>query len=122
LDRGHDPAAGHSLTHLEVGEAQRIGFETVGELVAAPHRLAEQDPRDGERLLHEAGDVGERLLRRLRDPAPLVADPAGEQREQRDQREGEERQLPAQISMPTIVAATVVTFEAIDVAVFVTTF
>ena len=43
-------------------------LEAVGELVAAAHRLAEQDPGDRERLLDEARDVGQRLLRRLRDP------------------------------------------------------
>ena len=34
LDRGHHPAAGHPLAHLEVGEPQRVGLEPVGELGA----------------------------------------------------------------------------------------
>ena len=84
LDRRHHPAAGHALPHLEVGEAQRVALEPVGELRRPPHRLAEQDPRDRERLLHEARDVGERLLRRLRDLAPLVADAPRQQHEDRE--------------------------------------
>ena len=40
----------------------------------------------------------------------------------RDQREGEQRQSQFRTSMTTMVAATVVTFDAIEVAVFVTTF
>src|SRR4051794_26749479 len=96
LDRGHHPAARHPLPHLEVGQAKRLALEAVGELVAAPHRLPEQDPADRERLLDDARDVGKRLLRRLRDPPSLVSDPAREHREQRDQREREERKLPAQ--------------------------
>ena len=96
LDRGHDPAAGHALTHLEVGEVARLVLEPVRELVPTPHRLAEQDPGDRERFLDEAGDVGERLLRVLRDPAALVADAPGQKREERDQREGKQGELPAQ--------------------------
>ena len=96
LDRGHHPAAGHPLAHLEVREPQRVRLEPVRELVAAAHRLAQQDPRDRQRLLYEARDVGERLLRPLRDPATLLPDTTREEGEQRDQREGEQRELPAQ--------------------------
>ena len=100
LDRGHHPAARHPLAHLEVGEGLRLALEPVGELVGAPHRLAEQDPGDRERLLDEARDVGERLLGRLRDPPSLLADAARQEHEERDQREGEQRQLPAEQDHP----------------------
>ena len=43
-----------------------------------------------------ARDVGERLLRRLRDPPALVADAPRQEHEERDQREREQRELPAQ--------------------------
>ena len=39
-----------------------LALEAVGELGAAAHRLAEQDARDAERLLHERGDVGHDAL------------------------------------------------------------
>ena len=32
--------------HLELGEAAGLALEPVGKLLRAPHRLAEQDPRD----------------------------------------------------------------------------
>ena len=123
LDRGHHPTAGHALANLEVGELERVVLEAVGELVAAAHRLAEQDPRDRERLLHDARDVRERLLRRLRDPPALVADASC----QEARRAGSARTRTARAAssskiMPIIVATTVVTFDAIEVAVFVTTF
>ena len=50
--------------HLEVGEALRLALEPLGQLVAAAHRLAEQDPGDRQRLLDERRHVGERPLHR----------------------------------------------------------
>ena len=96
LDRRHHPAAGHALADLELGEQLRLRLEPVGELVRPAHRLAEQDPRDRQRLLDEARDVGQRLLRRRRDLAALCADAARQQHEDRDQREREQRELPAE--------------------------
>ena len=46
--------------HLEVGEPVGLALEAVGELAAAAHRLPEQHPGDGERLLHERRDVRHR--------------------------------------------------------------
>src|SRR6185437_12964753 len=85
-----------ALPHLEVREPQRVLLEAVGELLGPPHRLAEEDAAHRKRFLNEARDVGERLLRRLRDPAALVADAARQEDEQRDEREREERELPAE--------------------------
>ena len=96
LDRRHHPAARHALPDLELREQLRLRLEPVGELVRPAHRLAEQDPGDRQRLLDEARDVGERLLRRGRDLAPLGADAACQQDEDRDQREREQRELPAE--------------------------
>ena len=96
LDRRHHPAAGHPAPHLELGETLRLAPEAACELVAAPHRLAEQDPRDRQRFLDEAGDVGHRLLAHLRHLATLVADALGQPDEERQQREREERQLPVE--------------------------
>ena len=96
LDRRHHPAPGHPLPHLEIGEPLRVGLEPVGELGGATHGLAEQDPRHRQRLLDDAREVGQRLLGRLRDPPPLVADAPREQDEHGDQREREQRQLPVQ--------------------------
>ncbi len=67
LDRGHHPAARHPRADLEVGEPLGLALEAVGQLVAAAHRLAEQDAGDRQRLLHERGDVGHRALARGRD-------------------------------------------------------
>ena len=39
-----------------------LALEAVGQLGRAAHRLAEQDARHAERLLHERGDVGHRAL------------------------------------------------------------
>ena len=122
LDRGHHPAAGHALLHLEIGQAQRLALEAVGELVAAAQRLAEQDPADRQRLLDDAGDVGERLLRRLRDPPPLVSTRRVRTVKRGISANAKRASCQLRNSMAIIVATTVVRLEAMFVAVFVTTF
>ena len=121
LDHRHHPAAGHPLAHLEVGERARLAPRSGRRARSCAHRLAEQDPRDGERLLDEAREVGERLLRRLGDLAPLLSDPARQQHEDRDERECEQRQLPAQRGHPDHRRDHRGHVETIDVAVLVTT-
>ena len=80
LDRGHHPAAGHPASHLEVGQAPRLVGEPRREVVGAPHRLAEQDPRDRERLLHDRRDIGERDLTLGGHLLPLRRRPASSAR------------------------------------------
>ena len=55
--------------------------------IVFPSRIPETDSDSCD----EARDVGERLLRRRRDLAPLVADAPRQEHEHRDQREREER-------------------------------
>ena len=69
------PAIAFDVTPLQNSHRYRgIGAYVRG----LAHRLAEQDARDRERLLHERGDVGHRALLDRGDLAPLVADPAGD--------------------------------------------
>ena len=96
LDRGHHPAAGHPAAHLEVGEPPRLGREPLGEVAGAAHRLAEQDARDRERLLHDRRDVCERDLALGRHLLALLADPLRQPDEQRQQDQGKEREAPVE--------------------------
>ena len=96
LDQRHHPAPGHAALYLEAGETVRLPLEALGQLRRAAHRLAEEDPGDRERLLHERGDVGHRLLPRRRDQPARLADLARDPHEHRQQPERQQRQLPVE--------------------------
>src|SRR5919205_505517 len=96
LHGGHAPAPGHPRAHLEVGELRRLDGEAVGQLGRAPHRLAEQDAADAQRLLDERGDVREPALALGGDPLALAADAAREPDEERQQRQREDGEPPVE--------------------------
>ena len=100
-----------------------LALEALGELGAAAHRLAEQDPGHRQRLLHERGDVGHRALLDGGDLAPLRRRRGGSAaRRTAAARARTARAASRAGTSRRRVAITVVTLETIDVAVEVTTF
>ena len=93
----------------------------LGKVVGTAHRLAEQDARHRQRLLHDRGHVRQGGLQLLRHLPALVPDALREPDEQRQEREGEDARRQSRSNMAPTVASTVVTFETTDVAVEVTT-
>ena len=62
----------------------------------AIEHLRQQDARNGQRLLGQRGELGERLLRLARDPPARAADPPRQVDEDRHHGEREHGQLPGQ--------------------------
>ena len=114
---GHHPAARHPAAHLEVGEPARLAREALREVGESAHRLAEQDAGDGEGLLHDRRDVGERYLPLRGHLLALVADPLRSQTNSGSKTRAKAASRQSSSSMATTVASTVVTFESTDVAV-----
>ncbi len=96
LHRRHPPAPGHPRAHLEVGELARLAAEAPHELRRAAHRLAEQDPRDRQRLLDERRHVRQAALAHRLDPPALLADATRQPHEERQQHQRERRQAPVE--------------------------
>src|SRR5207245_10749201 len=70
LDEREERAPDHLLAHLEPGEAA-VALAVALDRVALPvEGLREQHARDRERLLGQRRELGERLLRLLRDLPP----------------------------------------------------
>ena len=93
-DRCHHPTARHALAHLKLGELARLLTETPRKLGTATHRLAQQDTRDAQRLLHERRNISQRLLTLGRQLAALHSDAARQQDEERHEDDRENRQAP----------------------------
>src|SRR5262249_60106462 len=66
----------------------RVGLEAIREIVAAAHRLAKQDARDRERLLHDAREIG-RASWREREEGRRVAE-TGKRKKQEQEHECED--------------------------------
>src|ERR1035437_5266195 len=65
-------------------------------ILSAPHRLAEQDPRDRQRLGDQRRHVGQAALLLGRDPAAYLAHAPRHPDEQRHEHERDRRQAPVQ--------------------------
>ena len=100
----------------------RLVLEAVGELVGAAHRLAEQDPGDGQRLLDERRHVRQRLLALGGQSPALRADPARDQTNSGSRASAKTASCQPSRNIATTVAITVVTVDSTEVAVDVTTF